>query len=192
MVSIKSFISKGVLLCAVALFGLALMTTSPGNAETKVNGLGGTKESATRYLFGTPRAVRNERAQPGQEIAILRYFKIEKGAYPEFYSRSEQDIWPYWEKVGARIVGIWKVDQSALGDAKKADYDEVYLLTRYASLEHWKASRFGVDLGGNGPDAEAMIDAHAFRQSVTLETSFTVLKGALLQNGPYFMPAVKE
>jgi len=142
--------------------------------------------------FAEPLSVRNQTPIDGEEIAILRTFKIEKGAYEEFYKRSVEGVWPYFEKIGARIVGMWLVDQDALDEAPEKAYDEVILLTRYASLDHWRASRDSLKIGGNGPDAKALLDAHAYRQSVTKSTTFLVLRGELARNGPYFMPAVAE
>lgn len=143
-------------------------------------------------LFSQPIAVRNERPQMGTEIATLRRFRIQKGAYPEFYKRSKEDIWPFFEKIGSRVVGMWLVSSEALGSSEAPEFDEVVLLTRYASLEHWKATRNAITLGGNGPDAKAAADASAYRESVTIETSFEVLEGTTANNGPYFMPGTKE
>ena len=51
---------------------------------------------------------------------------------------------------------MWKVitptDVVGTPPAENKDYDEVSLSTRYASIEHWKASRDAVLHGGNGPD----------------------------------------
>jgi len=51
---------------------------------------------------------------------------------------------------------MWKVISPEGVDGPRAaeskDYDEVYLSTRYASPEYWKASRNAVQHGGNGPD----------------------------------------
>src|SRR5690348_17242007 len=53
--------------------------------------------------------VRNLTAQPGEEITTIRYWKIKKGAYPQFLAASQKGIWPFFEKIGARIVGMWLV-----------------------------------------------------------------------------------
>lgn len=151
-----------------------------------------TDDDATTSQFSTPKTVRNAQPLAGDEVTILRSFKIKKGSYPEFYRRSVTGIWPYFEKIGARIIGMWQVDHGALDIEKSADYDEAILLTRYASLAHWRASREPFELGGNGPDAQALAKAHQYRQSVTLETSFQILNGRLADNGPYHMPAVKD
>ncbi|MEP3451900.1 MAG: hypothetical protein ABJN65_04535 [Parasphingorhabdus sp.] len=162
-----------------------------GAAHAQNKGLH-TDDDATSSQFGIPKAVRNAQPLAGEEVTILRSFKIKKGNYPEFYRQSVTGIWPYFEKIGARIVGMWQVDHGALDIEKSAGYDEAILLTRYASLAHWRASRAPFELGGNGPDAEALAKAHQYRQSVTLETSFKILNGKLADNGPYHMPAVKD
>ena len=148
--------------------------------------------TAESKLFVHPKPVRNVQPVSGEEVTILRSFKIKKGSYPEFYRQSVTGIWPYFEKIGARIVGMWQVDHNALNSEDAKDYDEAILLTRYASLAHWRASRTPVDLGGNGPDAEALMKAHRYRQSVTIDTSFKILYGKLAGNGPYYMPATKD
>lgn len=174
------------------LAGLCLtMISAASTAHAQNKGIR-SNDKAFERLFDTPKPVRNRQPVLGEEITILRSFKIKKGTYAEFRRRSAEGIWPYFEKIGARIIGMWQVNHDALDSGKSKDYDEAILLTRYASMDHWKASRTGTDIGGNGPDAKALIAAHQYRQSVTLETTFQVLKGKLADNGPYFMPAVKD
>src|SRR5262245_22310822 len=77
------------------------------------------------------------------DIVVLRYFRIKKGSFPEIYRVSAEDISPYYERAGARIMGMWQVAYPALpGQTQREnpDYDEAYLLTRYASIEHWQAT----------------------------------------------------
>jgi hypothetical protein len=171
---------------------LATISISVSAAPEKHDGL--RIKPVAMGLFKEPIEVRNHQSIPGEEIAILRYFKIKEGSYDKFLGVSEQDIWPFAEKMGARVVGMWKVDRQALGLKKSSEkIEEAYLLTRYASLEHWHASRDGiVQLAGNGEDARVALEALNFRDSVTLETNFVVLKGSLAQAGPYFMPAMKD
>ncbi|MEI7931962.1 MAG: hypothetical protein WCI21_02755, partial [Alphaproteobacteria bacterium] len=84
---------------------------------------------------GTTGPVRNLAAQKGEEIVTIRYFKIKKGSFPQFLTVSQNGVWPYFEKIGARIVGMWQVIPDPEGASVAADYDEAYLMTRYASLE---------------------------------------------------------
>ncbi|MEK6301761.1 MAG: hypothetical protein AABO41_13705 [Acidobacteriota bacterium] len=146
-----------------------------------------------------PRPVRNDVAQPGEEIVTLRYFKIKKGSFDEFLRVSVEGVWPYFEKLGSRVIGMWKVITpegivGADGAAPRAskDFDEVYLSTRYASLEHWKASRDGVLHGGNGPDWVKCKAALDRRNALTVETHVIFLKGSMAPGGPYFMPGLDE
>jgi len=143
-----------------------------------------------------PIAVRNDVAQPGEEIVTFRHFRIEKGRFDEFYAASEQGVWPYFEKIGSRVVGMWKrihpvVDGKAVSDAS-AEYDDVYLMTRYASVAHWRATRDMATHGGNGPDWAKCREALAFRRSVTQETSLMFFQGHKWDNAPWFLPGLDE
>lgn len=136
--------------------------------------------------------VRNLSPQQGQEITTIRYWKIRKGTFPQFLKASQEGIWPYFEKIGARIVGMWQVIPPPGGQDASPDYDEVYLTTRYASLEHWAATRDAAALGGDGPDYAALQAALAVRQSLTIETKVTFLQGVVGPLGPVFMPGTGE
>jgi hypothetical protein len=142
-----------------------------------------------------PRPVRNNVAQPGEEVVTLRYFKIKKGAFDQFLKASVEGVWPYFEKIGARVVGMWKVvtpEGVADGPQANKDYDEVYLMTRYASVEHWRATRETVRHGGNGPDWEKCKAALDLRQSLAISSNVIFMKGQMAPGGPYFMPGLDE
>ena len=163
----------------------------PGLEETYLPGEGTVGDPAQGEVV----AVRNDVAQPGDEIVTLRYWKIRKGTFDQFLQASVQSVWPWYEKVGARVIGQWKViypPRSA--DTESPDYDEVFMLTRYASYEHWQASRprVSVNLGGNGPDWEKMMEAVRFRQSLSLETSVQFLQGYMYQSPPIYLPGLGE
>ena len=133
------------------------------------------------------------------EIAVLRYFRIRKGAFDEFHKVSADKVWPYYEKAGVRIVGMWQVAYPEIpGQTKREStgYDEVYLLTRYTSLEHWQATHAGgIDqLAGNGPYVANLQDGLRIRAGLSLPQGpggqITVLRSQLAGNGPYVsMPA---
>jgi hypothetical protein len=171
-------------LACISPFVLAQHSESSGFAgRLKQN------EAAT----ASPRPVRNDVTQPGEEISTLRYFKIKKGTFPEFLKASQEGVWPYFEKIGSRVVGMWKVVHPPVeGDVESADYDEVYLMTRYASVAHWEASREPQKHGGNGPDWEACKKALDLRASLTLETKVTFLQGDSRNNPPMFLPGLDE
>lgn len=136
--------------------------------------------------------VRNLSPVAGEEITTIRYWKIRKGTFPQFLKASQDGVWPYFEKIGARIVGMWQVVPPPDGKETSPDYDEVYLTTRYASLEHWAATRDAAALGGDGPDYAALQAALAIRQSLTIETKVTFLKGVVGPLPPVFMPGTGE
>jgi hypothetical protein len=144
---------------------------------------------------GRPHPVRNDVAQSGQEVITIRYFRIKKGTFDQFLKVSQEDVWPYFDKIGVRMIGMWKVieGEGIEGQAKPSnDYDEVYLSSRYASLDHWKSTRDPTALGGNGPDWEKCQHGLALRQSLTISTYVIFLKGAMAANPPLFMPGLKE
>lgn len=172
-------------LCIAALCCLPLFAQD----EKPAGFVGGLKESAA----AEPKPVRNDVAQPGEEVLTLRYFKIKKGTFPEFLKASQEGVWPFFEKIGARVVGMWQVIHPDLStDPDTPGYDEVYLLTRYASVEHWAATREPQKLGGNGPDWDACKQALELRRGLTLETTIQFLKGSTWQNPPKFLPGLDE
>ena len=150
------------------------------------------EEDPRRLADDAPRPVRHERSKPGEEILTLRYFKIAKGTFEEFNRLSRDGVWPYFEKMGARIVGQWLVVHPAASDSP--DYDEAYMLVRYASHEHWQATRPNImdRLGGNGPDYELCQEALRRRRSLTLETSVRFLQGFMYSSPPIYLPALEE
>jgi hypothetical protein len=200
----KAKMKKLLTICAIAglMFGLcsgrlALLVGPTAHAESKFSssGYGGIIDDP-EVLFSKPRAVRNDVARNTDEIIVLRHFKIKKGTFSEFFQLSRDGVWPYAGKIGARVVGMWKAihPPNVEGSADRASpkLDEVYLMTRYASVQHWKATRSFTRLGGNGPDAEKAFKALIARHKLTLESSFVFLKGYLSSNPPYFMPPLPE
>jgi len=136
--------------------------------------------------------VRNLSPVAGEEITTIRYWKIKKGSFPQFLKASQDGVWPYFEKIGSRIVGMWLVIPPPGGQEASPDYDEVYLTTRYASVEHWAATRDAAAMGGDGPDYAALQAALAIRQSLTIETKVTFLQGVVGPLAPVYMPGTGE
>ena len=140
-------------------------------------------------------AVRNGVSQSGEEIVTLRYWRIDKGTFDQFLEASIEGVWPWYEKIGARVIGQWKVIYPERAtDVESPDYDEVYMMTRYASYEHWLATRPRVSatVGGNGPDWQKMIEAVSLRRSLSQETSVQFLQGYLYDSPPVFLPGLGE
>jgi len=174
--------------------GILIATHAPVFAQER-SFAGGIQENRDAAA-AKPIAVRNDVAQPGEEIVTFRHFRIEKGRFDEFYEASEQGVWPFFEKIGSRVVGMWKrihpvVDGNTVSDGS-ADFDDVYLMTRYASVAHWRATRDMATIGGNGPDWVKCREALSFRRSVTKETSLMFFQGHKWDNAPWFTPGLDE
>lgn len=168
----------------VAIVLLGACATSPPPPSTAM----GMRQAPA----GATGPVRNAAAKAGEEITTIRYWKIRKGCFPQFLKASREQIWPFFEKIGARIVGMWEVVPGPEGPEGSLDYDEVYLMTRYASLEHWSATRDAARMGGDGPDYRALQAGLAVRQSLTIESKVTYMRGVTGPLGPVFMPGTGE
>ena len=182
----------------IMIFALVLISISssafgqdrtPSQDKTFRGGLNQAKDA------DRPHPVRNDVAQPGEEIVTLRYFKIKKGSFDEFLKVSIEGVWPYFEKLGSRVIGMWKVIAPAGVEGappENKDYDEVYLSTRYAGVDHWKASRDAIQHGGNGPDWVKCKAALDRRNALTISSNVVFLKGSMAPGGPYYMPGLDE
>ena len=162
-------------------------------------------QDAVGLANGAPLPVRHGQAKPGQEVVTMRYFKIKKGTFEEFNRLSRDGVWPFFEKMGARVIGQWLVLHPPVGEAGSRarsaqpspgspEYDEAYMLVRYASYDHWQATRPAVmaQLGGNGPDYELCQESLDRRRQLTLETSVLFLQGFLYHSPPVYLPALDE
>ena len=176
------------LVLGVVLLGSIIVTAQENDTKPFAGEL---RESAQA---AAAKPIRNDVAQPGEEIVTLRYFKIKKGSFPEFLKASQESVWPYFEKIGSRVVGMWQVIHPEIEgvEADNPDYDEVYLMTRYASVAHWQASREPEKHGGNGPDWEACRKALEVRRALTIETRVTFLQGDTRNSPPMFLPGLDE
>jgi hypothetical protein len=138
---------------------------------------------------------RNDADHSEQEVVTLRYWKVKKGSYNDFYQASTEGAWPYFQKIGMRIVGQWKVlypGAPACERVESPDYDEIVMMTRYGSYEHWQATRQGVNLGGDGPDYDRLQEALALRRSLSLETSVRFMQGYMYHSPPKYLPSLNE
>ena len=139
-----------------------------------------------------PRPVRNEIPQAGEEVLVLRHQKLLKGGHEAYFRLSREGVWPWFEKIGSRIVGQWKVIHPD-GSAEDREYDSGYRLARYASYEHWQATRQGERLGGNGPDYQRSRQALRERSHfVAGSNGAHFLQGVTAATRVYFMPGLDE
>lgn len=140
-----------------------------------------------------PKPVRNDVPRPGREILVLRNHELKAGGHEAFYQFSRDAYWPFFERLGARVVGQWKVVGDDGRGAQGAD--DVYRLVRYASFEHWQATRQGPDvaLGGNGPAWEQGRQGLGDRGDLqTGSKGAYFLEGVMAPDGPRFMPGLVE
>jgi len=157
----------------------------PGTGETFETTTGGSAADS-------PNPVALMAAQANDEILALQYRRIKKGTFQEVYELSHDGLWPYLEKIGVRPVGQWKIAYLPAGTPiENIDYDEVYSLSRFASLEHYEAiNASAVSLGGDGPDYDAAVRAFGLINQLTLESSVRFLKGPLFDSPPVYAPPV--
>lgn len=139
-----------------------------------------------------PLAVRNDVAQAGEELLVLRHQKLRAGGHEAYFRLSREGVWPWFEKIGSRIVGQWKV---IYPDGAPSDevHEDGYRLARYASYEHWKATRQGQRLGGNGPDYQRSRAALRERTHYAEGSDGAhFLQGVTAATRVYHMPGVAE
>ena len=139
-----------------------------------------------------PLAVRNDIPQPGEELLVLRHQKLRSGGHEAYFRLSREGVWPWFEKIGSRIVGQWKVVYPD-GAPPDKGHDDGYRLARYASYDHWKATRQGQRLGGNGPDYQQSRAALRERGHYSEGSDgANFLTGVTSSTPVYFMPGVDE
>ena len=107
-------------------------------------------------------------------IVVQRSFTIERGTYSEFERLSREDIWPYIEARGCKILGLF---QNVHGGPS----DEVILLTAYDSLAHWESTRLDfAPPAGSSPElielAKRAATAVRERHKLTRVSSTRVLR----------------
>ena len=154
-----------------------------------------TYEPAESAPENGPRPVRNDINWPAREIIALTKCQVTKGAADGLIRSGVERVWPYLEKVGARIVGQWKAVYPAESGFKESpDYDELFLMVRYAGYEHWKAAQPDqiAGMGGDGPDYAAYQAALDALAEVTQSQSTTFLEGHMYQSPPKFLPGLSE
>ncbi len=152
-------------------------------------------EPAESAAASNARPVRNDVNWPAPEIVALDRWRVTKGAADTFIQSGVDQVWPYLEKVGARVVGQWKaVYPAESGFPESPDYDEVFLLVRFAGYEHWKAARPEriAGMGGDGRDYEAYRSGLAALEAATQSHSVTFLQGHMYQSPPKFLPGLRE
>jgi len=139
--------------------------------------------------------VRNDRPRPGQEVLVLRHQELKKGAHDDYYRASRAGVWPWYEQIGTRIVGQWLVTERDSVTVEAAPTEDAYRLARYASVEHWRATRDNANaqLGGNGPSREKSAQSGRDRTGVQMGSKGAYfLQGEDAPTRPLYMPGLAE
>src|SRR5690606_37045239 len=67
-------------------------------------------------------------------IVVQRSFTITPGSLPEFERLSREEIWPYMEARGCKVLGLFT-------NLHGGPSNEVILHTAYDSMAHWESTR---------------------------------------------------
>ena len=87
----------------------------------------------------------------------------------------------------------WKLiyPEPAIGEEQES-YDEVMMIVRYASYEHWRAAQDPARLIGNGPDFAAFETANTQRQALIQSSWQRFIQGDLYRSPPTYAPVMNE
>jgi hypothetical protein len=146
--------------------------------------------------------VRNEVARVGQqEVIMMRHAFIEEGEYAFWERESRRKVWPWFQRLGARMIGDFEVIYPEVTDESPGQ-DEALRFARYASYEHWQATRRA---NVENPTGGSIVLAGKGNLSVTsdmgLSNRRTVLQGSkeavflqghMAQTRPLYMPGTRE
>jgi hypothetical protein len=136
-------------------------------------------------------ARRNHAHQPGEEVLVLRHYQLRKGFHQAFKQASKRGVWLVYEKIGARVIGDFKVAHPEGGE--KPDYDENYRLARYASYSHWVETRTPLTMMGDGPLLDLASTGAARRnQYVKGSDGAYFMTGRMIDDLPYHLPGIEE
>ncbi|MDA1371996.1 MAG: hypothetical protein O2971_14685 [Proteobacteria bacterium] len=146
--------------------------------------------------------VRNDVPKVGQqEVIMMRHAYLNEGSYAYWYEQSAQKVWPWFERLGARIVGDFEIIYPE-GDDATPGQDEALRFARYASYEHWQATRpnagsgstgGSLRLAGNGALFNANNDGLSSRRQVSQGSrGGYFLMGYMAETRPIYMPGLGE
>lgn len=150
----------------------------------------------------TPAPVRNDVPRAGQqEVVMMRHAYLEEGSYEAWLEASRSGVWPYFERLGARILGDFEIVYPVGADATPGR-DEALRFARYASFEHWQATRGGAlagdtggaaRLGGDGGLRDASLEGLRTRRQYQQGSRGGIfLQGHLAETRPLYMPGLGE
>lgn len=147
-------------------------------------------------------AVRNDVPRLGQqEVIMMRHAYLEKGQYDYWYEQSSTKVWPWFERLGARIIGDFQITYP-FTDNPNPEQDEALRFARYASYEHWQATRTTTSIGdtggsdvlaGRGGLSELATTGIQNRRQVSQGSKEAIfLQGYMAETRPIYMPGTRE
>jgi len=155
-------------------------------------------------IAAQPQPVRNDVPRLGQqEIVMMRHAYLDEGGYEYWYQESSQKVWPWFERLGARILGDFEIVYPQGEDASPGQ-DEALRFARYASYEHWQATRPNTSpsSGDTGGSQQLAGDGELFdtsneglnnrRQISQGSRGGYFLRGYMAENRPVYMPGLGE
>ena len=156
----------------------------------------------TAAVAQPPSPVRNDVPRLGQqEIIMMRHAYLEEGGYEAWLEASRSGVWPWFERLGARVLGDFEIVYPVGADATPGR-DEALRFARYASYEHWQATRGGalagdtggaLRLGGDGGLRDASLEGLRTRRQYQQGSRGGVfLQGYLAETRPIYMPGLVE
>ncbi|MCP5431935.1 MAG: NIPSNAP family protein [Alphaproteobacteria bacterium] len=125
-------------------------------------------------------------------VFSLRTFKVKKGAFEETLRLSQQYIWPFYEKLGARNVAYWLEVPAPGQDVSDRDYDVVHMITHYESVAHWQMTRTPWAAGEDDESFVRMANAMTRRYELTLSETHVLATGYLAGSAPSELPASSD
>ena len=146
--------------------------------------------------------VRNETPRSdGREIVMMRHAYLDGDSYDYWYQQSAAGVWPWFERLGARILGDFEIIYPS-GQDRTPGQDEALRFARYASYEHWQATRSGQSAGdtggslrlaGNGGLSDASSTSLRNRRGVQQGSRGGLfLQGYMAPTRPLYMPGTSE
>ena len=109
-------------------------------------------------------------------VYSLRSWKVRKDSFDEMLRVHQAYIMPFYERLGVRYLGFW-VEIPGPDQPVDAGYDNVYMLTRYDSIEHWQETRAPWAWRESDEDFLRMAMAIAQRRSYAIDEHHQFLSG---------------
>ncbi len=135
----------------------------------------------TLWLSGSARAaepITSDGTYPifSDGVYSLRSWKVAKGTFAGMLDIHQQSVMPFYQRLGVRYLGFW-MEIPGPDHEGDAEYDKVYMLTRYDSIEHWQKTRAPWAWGAGHEEFLRMAVAIGHRGRHVVEEHHQFLRG---------------